>query len=68
MIKTIEVKVYIDCEEKICGECRFVAGTAVGHPHCDILNQSPDVGNVSLTPIGETYLRLPQCLNAEVKK
>jgi hypothetical protein len=70
MRKIVEVrfKVLIECEETRCGKCHFVAGTAVGHPHCEILNQSPDVGNSSLTPIDKTFLRLPECLNAEVKQ
>jgi len=59
-------KIDITCDERTCGKCKFIAGAKMGNPFCEILNESAEVLNSCLMPIGETYLRLPECLTAEV--
>jgi len=58
-MRTITVE--IDCGETTCDKCWFVWGSSI-KPFCKRFNRLLAVTD------GETYLRLPECLNAEAKQ
>jgi len=58
-----EIVIKIDCGEKTCKDCFLVFGES-HDPFCGYFNSAADD---DLTPYEGTYLRLPNCLEAEKK-
>jgi len=64
-MKKIVIK--INCGETTCDNCEFVYGTASGFtPFCGQFDDC-ETGSSVLTRSGGTFMRLPECKQAEVK-
>ena len=61
-----KIVIEIKCKEKTCDSCEFIYGEKTGNTFCGRFNGPGDTG--ILTREGNTYLRLPECLAAEVKE
>ena len=66
-----KIVIEVTCGKETCDDCEFVYGTASGYtPFCRVFSDlspgiNPEEGD--LTKFGGTYLRLSECIAAEVR-
>ena len=63
-----KIVIEVNCGKETCDDCEFVYGTASGYtPFCHEFKNTI-TGHGHLTVVGKTYLRLSECIAAEVKE